>query len=78
MSCFLRVNSLLISAAKSSVTLLTPDPAQANTYPEININVSEFPFNHSPNILGVYLGASFYLTLAAYKWPTESAIETTS
>ena len=36
-SPFLRVNSLLIPTPKSSVTLFTPDPAQANTHPKIKI-----------------------------------------
>ena len=39
MSRFLSENSLLISAPKSSVTLFTPDPAQANTRPKIKIAV---------------------------------------
>ena len=43
MSRFLRVNSLLISAPKSSVTLLTPDPAQAIAHPKIKIDDSELP-----------------------------------
>ena len=47
-------NSLLISAPKSSVTLFTPDPAQANTRPKIKIAYSELPLVRSPNILGVY------------------------
>ena len=36
-SWFLWENSFLISAPKSSVTLFTPDPAQANTHPKIKI-----------------------------------------
>ena len=38
MSRFLRDNSLLISAPKSTVTLITPDPKQANTHPKIKIS----------------------------------------
>ena len=36
-------NSFFISAPKSSVTLFTPDPAQANTRPKIKIADSELP-----------------------------------
>ena len=43
MSCFLRDNSLLISAPKSTVTMFTPDPKQANTHPKIKISDAEFP-----------------------------------
>ena len=59
MSRFLRVNSLLISAPKSSVTLFTPHPAQANTHPKINIDDSELPLICSPKLLGVYLDTLF-------------------
>ena len=55
MSQFLWENSLLISAPKSSVTLFTPDPAQANTRPKIKIADSELPLVRNPKILGVYL-----------------------
>ena len=56
---FLWENSLLISAPKSSVTLFTPDPAQANTRPKIKIADSELPLVRSPKILGVYLDIFF-------------------
>ena len=59
MSRFLRENSLLISAPKSSVTLFTPDPAQANTHPKIKIADSEIPLVRSPKLLGVYLDTFF-------------------
>ena len=59
MSRFLRENSLLISAPKSSVTLFTPDPAQANTRPKIKIVDSEFPLVRSPKLVGVYLDTFF-------------------
>ena len=80
MSRFLWENSLLISAPKSSVTLFTPDPAQANTRSKIKIADSELPLVRSPKILGVYLDfcVVFLLTITAYKWPTESAKGTTS
>ena len=59
MSRFLRENSLLISAPKSSATLFTPDPAQANTRPKIKIADSEIPLVRSPKLLGVYLDTFF-------------------
>ena len=59
MSRFLQENSLLISAPKSSVTLFTPDPAQANTRPKIKIADSEIPLVRSPKLLGVYLDTLF-------------------
>ena len=59
MSRFLQENSLLISAPKSSVTLFTPDPAQANTRPKIKIADSEIPLVRSPKLLGVYLDTFF-------------------
>ena len=59
MSRFLRENSLLISAPKSSVTLFTPDPVQANTRPKIKITDSELPLVRSPKLLGVYQDTFF-------------------
>ena len=56
MSRFLLENSL---ATKSSVTLFTPDPAQANTRPKIKIADSELPLVRSPKIQGVYLDTLF-------------------
>ena len=56
---FLWETWLLISAPKSSVTLFTPDPAQANTRPKIKIADSELPLVRSPKILGVYLDTFF-------------------
>ena len=52
-------NSLLISAPMSSITLFTPDPAQANTRPKIKIADSELSLVRSPKILGVYLDTFF-------------------
>ena len=59
MSCFLRDNSLLISAPKSTVTLFTPDPMQTNTYPKIKISDAELPLVRNPTLLGVYLDIFF-------------------
>ena len=79
MSRFLRENSLLTSDPKSSVTWFTPDPAQANPRPKIKIADLELPLVRSPKLLGVYLDTFFFhLTTTAYKWPKESAKETTS
>ena len=50
MSCFLRDNSLLISAPKSTVTMFTPYPKQANTHPKIKISDSELPFVRNPKL----------------------------
>ena len=59
MSRVLWENSLLISAPKSSVTLFTPDPAQANTRLKIKMADSELPLVCSPKLLGVYLDTFF-------------------
>ena len=59
MSRFLRNNSLLISAPKSTVTLFTPAPKQANTHPKIKISDAEFPLVHNQKLLGVYLDTFF-------------------
>ena len=56
MSRFLRENSLLISAPKSSVTLFTPDPAQANTRPKIKI---ADPVSKRNNVLKVLAGTNW-------------------
>ena len=59
MSRFLWENSFLISAPKSSVTLFTPDPTQANTRAKIKIDDSELPLVRSSKLLGVYLDTFF-------------------
>ena len=46
-------------STKSSVTLFTSDPAQANTRPEIKIADSEQPLVRSPKLLEVYLDTFF-------------------
>ena len=72
MSCFLRDNSLSISAPKSTVTLFTPDPKQPNTHPKIKISDAELHLVRNPKLLGVYLDTFFsFLILIAFKWPTE-------
>ena len=59
MSRFLRDNSLLISAPKSTVTLFAPDPGQANTHPEIKMSDAKLPLVRNPELLGVYLDTFF-------------------
>ena len=59
MSTFLKDNSLLISAPKSTVTLFTPDPFQVRIYPKIAIADAILPLERTPKILGVLLVTSF-------------------
>ena len=59
MTRLLRENSLLILTPKSSVTLFTPDRAQANTHQKVKISDSELLLVHSPKLLGVYLDTFF-------------------
>ena len=55
---YLKDNSLLISAPKSTVTLFSQDPHQAKTQPRIPIEDSQLPLVQCPKILGVYLDTS--------------------
>ena len=57
-SAYLKDNSLLISAPKSSVTLFTPDTHQAKTHPRILIEDSRLPLVQCPKILGVHMDTS--------------------
>ena len=57
-TAYLKDNSLLISAPKSSVTLLTPNTHQAKTHPSILIDDARLPLVKCPRILGVYLDPS--------------------
>ena len=57
-TAYLKDNSLLISAPKSSVTLITPDTHQAKIHPRIFIENSHLPLVKCPRILGVYLDPS--------------------
>ena len=57
-TAYLKNNSWLISAPKSSVTLLTPDTHQAKIHPSIFIENSHLPLVKCPRILGVYLDPS--------------------
>ena len=55
---YLKDNSLLISAPKSTVTLFSPDPHQAKTHLIILIEDSQLLLAQCPKILGVYLDIS--------------------
>ena len=55
---YLRENSLLISAPKSTVTLFTPDKHQFQTHPDITLEDTQLPLERSPKILGVILDPS--------------------
>ena len=55
---YLKDNSLLISATKYLVTLLTPDTHQAKIHPSIFIENSHLSLVKCPRILGVYLDPS--------------------
>ena len=57
-TAYLNDNSLLISAPKFSVTLLTPDTHQAKIHLRIFIENSHLPLVMCPMILGVYLDPS--------------------
>ena len=54
-SIYLKDNSLLISATKSTVTLFTPDKHQFQMHPDITLEDIQLPLEHSPKILGVIL-----------------------
>ena len=60
-TAYLKDNSLLISAPKSTVTLFSPDPHQAKTHPRILIEDSQLPLVQCPPVLGVYLDTSLSL-----------------
>ena len=47
---YLKDNSLLISAPKSTVTLFSPDPHQAKTHQKILIEDSQIPLAQCPKI----------------------------
>ena len=50
---YMKDNSLLISAPKSTVMMFNPDPHQAKTHPRILIEDSQLPLAQCPKILGV-------------------------
>ena len=55
---YLKDNSWLISAPKSTVTLFSSDPQQAKTHARILIEDSQLPLVQCPKILGVCLDTS--------------------
>ena len=57
-SIYLKDNSLLISAPKSTVRLFTPDKHQSHTRPDITLEDKQLPLERSPKILGVILDPS--------------------
>ena len=57
-SIYLKDNSLLISAPKSTVTLFTPDKHQFQTHPNITLEDTQLPLECSPKILGVIMDTS--------------------
>ena len=59
---YLKDNSHLISAPKSTVTLFTPDKHQFQMHPDITFEDTHLPLERSPKILGVILdpSISFY------------------
>ena len=57
-SIYMKDNSLLISAPKSTVTLFTPDKHQFQMHPDITPEDTQLPLERSPNILGVILDPS--------------------
>ena len=57
-SIYLKENSFLISAPKSTVTLFTPDKHQFQTHPNITLEDTQLPLERSPKILGVIMDPS--------------------
>ena len=57
-SIYLKDNSLLISAPKSTVTLFTPDKYQSQLHPDITLEDTQLPLEHSPKLLGVIMDPS--------------------
>ena len=57
-SIYMKENSLLISAPKSTVTLFTPDKHQFQTHPDITLEDTQLPLERSAKILGVIMDPS--------------------
>ena len=57
-SIYLKDNSLLISATKSTVTLFTPDKHQFQMHPDITLEDTQLPLERSPKLLGVIMDPS--------------------
>ena len=54
-SIYLKDNSLLISAPKSTVTLFTPDKHQFQMHPDITLEDTQLPLECSSKILGMIM-----------------------
>ena len=59
-SIYLKDNSLLISASKSTVTLFTPDIHQFQMHPDITLEDTQLPLERSLKILGVIMDLSLF------------------
>ena len=57
-SIYLKDNSFLISAPKSTVTLFTPDKHQFQMHHDITLEDTQLPLERSPKILGVIMDPS--------------------
>ena len=57
-SIYLKDNSLLISAPKSTVTLFTPDKHQFQMHPDITLEDTQLPLERGPKILRVIMDPS--------------------
>ena len=57
-SIYIKDNSLFISEPKSTVALFTPDKHQFQTHPDITLEDTQLPLEHSPKILGVIMDQS--------------------
>ena len=57
-SIYLKDNSVLISAPKSTVTFFTPDKHQFQMHPDITLEDTQLPLERSPKILGVIMDPS--------------------
>ena len=59
-SIYLKENSLLISAPKSTVRLFTPDKHQFQMHPDITLEDTQLPRERSPKILGMIIDPSIF------------------
>ena len=75
---YLKDKSLLISATKSSVTLLTPDTHQSKIHPSIFIENSHLPLVKCPRIMGIYLAPHYHSTSTTSMRQREYQVGTTS
>ena len=57
-SIYIKDNSLLISAPKSTVTLFTPDKHRFQMHPDITLEDTQLSLERSPKLLGVIMDPS--------------------